>query len=246
MKRELKRQIKQDELREGVEHAGQWAKGHTDELRIGVLVAAVVVLLIGGIAYFQQHRKAEAERAFSDAAEIFHAPVVGEAPESAPPSTSNQTYASEREKYEKAMGAFEGVYRRYGSTPPGQRARYYSALCAIELGKFVDADKELREIAAKGGDALEPALARLALADSARRQGHTQDAIEGYRKLVEDAKQPLPRDHALMRLATLLEETEKKAEAIAAYRQLAEQFPRSVYAPEARQRADALDTARQG
>jgi TolA-binding protein len=246
MKKELKRQIKQDELREGVEHAGQWARGHSDELRIGVLVVAVLALLVGGIAYFQQHRKAEAERAFSEAAEIFHAPVQGEQSESAPAPASNQTYATAKEKYEKAMAAFDGVRRRYGSTTAGQRARYYSALCAMELDKFADADKELREIAAKGGDALEPALARLALAESARRQGHTQEAIEAYRKLIEDSKQPVPRDHALMRLATLLEETEKKTEAGAAYRQLAEQFPRSVYAPEARRRADALDTAQQG
>jgi TolA-binding protein len=246
MKKELKRQIKQDDLREGVEHAGQWAVGHSDELRIGVLVVAVVGLLIGGIAYFQQHRKAEAERAFSDAAQIFHGQVKGEQAEPAPAPASAETYATEKEKYEKAMGAFDGVYRRYGSTPPGQRARYYSALCAMELGKYADADKELREIASKGGDSLEPALARLALAESARRQGHAQDAIEAYRKLVEDTKQPLPRDHALMRLATLLEETEKRAEARDAYRKLVEDFPRSVYAPEARQRADALDTAQQG
>ncbi|MGH9884164.1 MAG: tetratricopeptide repeat protein [bacterium] len=246
MKKELKRQIKQDELREGVQHAGQWAVGHSDELRIGVLVAAVIVVLVGGIVYFQQHRKAQAERAFSDAAQVYHAQVKGEQVEPAPAPTSGETYANDKEKYEKAKGAFEGVYRRYGATAAGQRARYYAALSAMELGQYADADKELREIAAKSGDSLEPALARLALAESARRQGHAQEAIEAYRKLVEDTRQPLPRDHALMRLASLLEETEKRAEARAAYRQLAEEFPRSVYAAQARARADALDTAQQG
>jgi TolA-binding protein len=246
MKKELKRQIKQDDLREGVEHAGQWARGHSDELRIGILVAAVIVLLIAGIAYFQQYRKAEAERAFAEASDVFHGPVAGEQPDPAPAPAGVTTYATDQEKYEKAMAAFDGVHRRYGSTPAGLRARYYSALCGIELGKFADADKELKDIATKGGDALEPALARLALAESARRQGKTQDALDAYRKLVDDPKQPLPRDHALMRLATLLEETEKKAEAAKEFRLLAEQFPRSVYAPEARRRADALDSAQQG
>jgi TolA-binding protein len=248
MKKELKRQIKQDDLREGVEHAGQWARGHSDELRIGLLVAAVLVLLIAGISYFQQYRKTEAERAFAEATELFHAPVAGERPAGDPRPTpqGSVTHATEKEKYEKAMAAFDGVHRRYGSTPAGLRARYYAALCSIELGNFADADKELKDIAGKGGDALEPALARLALAESARRQGKTQDAIDAYRKLVDDPKQPLPRDHALMRLATLLEETEKKAEAAKEFRLLADQFPRSVYAPEARRRADALDTALQG
>lgn len=244
MKKELKRQIKQDELREGVEHAGQWARGHSDELRIGVLVAAVLVLLIAGISYFQQYRKSEAERAFTEATEIFHAPVAGEQQDPAPAGTT--TYATDKEKYEKAMAAFDGVHRRYGSTPAGLRARYYSALCGVELGKFAEADKELKDIAGKGGDALEPALARLALAESSRRQGKTQDAIDAYRKLVDDQKHPLPRDHALMRLATLLEQTEKKAEAAKEYRTLAEQFPRSVYASEARSRADAIEAAQQG
>jgi TolA-binding protein len=244
MKKELKRQIKQDELREGVEHAGQWARGHSEELRVGILVAAVLVVLIGGIGYFQQHRKSEAERAFAEAAEIFHAPVQGEQKDPIPATT--QSYPTDKEKYEKAMAAFDGVRRRYGSTAAGVRARYYSALCAMELGKFEDADKDLKEIAARGGDALEPALARLALAESARRQGKPQEAIEAYRKLVDDPKIPLPRDHALMRLATLLEETEKKAEAAKEYRQLVEQFPRSVYATEARTRAEALESAQQG
>lgn len=247
MKKELKRQIKQDELREGVEHAGQWARGHSDELRIGILVAAVLVLLVAGISYFQQYRKAEAERAFAEATEIFHSPVAGEQTDpTAPTPAGTTTYPTEKEKFEKAMAAFDGVHRRYGSTPAGVRARYYSALCGIELGKFAEAEKELKDIAGKGGDALEPALARLALAESARRQGKTQDAIDAYRKLVDDAKQPLPRDHALMRLATLLEETEKKAEAAKEFRTLAEQFPRSVYATEARRRAEALDSALQG
>ena len=209
-------------------------------------MGVVLLILVGGIAYFQQHRKTQAEQAFSEAATIFHAPVAGEQQEPTPVPAGVETYTTAKDKYEKALAAFEGVERRYGSTTAGQRARYYAALCAMELGKFADADKDLKEIAAKGGDALEPALARLALAESARRQGHAQEAIDAYRKLVEDTKQPLPRDHALMRLATLLEETEKKAEAGAAYRQLAEEYPRSVYAPEARRRADALDPTQQG
>jgi TolA-binding protein len=67
-------------------------------------------------------------------------------------------------------------------------------------------------------------------------------AAEAYRQLLEDASLVLPRDHVLMRLAELLDDAHRAAEARAAYQRLAEEFPGSVYASEARERAAYLET----
>ena len=50
----------------------------------------------------------------------------------------------------------------------------------------------------------------------------------------------MPRDYALLSAAQTLEDAKRYAEARAAYRQLVEEFPASVYAAEARTRADYL------
>lgn len=246
MKKELRKQIKQDEFVSGLERAMSWMAAHRDEVRITAIVALIVAVAASGLAYFQSKRTHEAEQAFAEALETFKAPVAAELPEGfqKPPGP---VFASAAEKYRKAAAAFDGIERKYSSLTVGWRARYYGALCRVELGDAEEARKAFSEIAArKEGKALEPALARLALADLYRRSGQVDKAVDAYRQLAEDASLPLPRDHALMSMARTLEEARRIPEARGAYRRLSEEFPGSVYAAEARQRASYLETDTQG
>ena len=124
----------------------------------------------------------------------------------------------------------------------GLRAQYYAALSPLELGQYAEAEKALKAIQARGAG-LEPALARLALADVDRRSGRSTRRSRRIRAIADDPSASLPRDHALMSAARTLEDARRFAEARAAYRRLAEEFPASVYAAEARARADYLATA---
>jgi tetratricopeptide (TPR) repeat protein len=239
MKRELKRQIKQDELVSGLQQASRWTTAHGSEVKVTAAVVAVVALAAFGVTSFLGHRRGEAERAFSSALDTFHAPVSAERPEGfeAPPGP---VFPSAAAKHRKAAAEFDEVARRFGSLDVGRRARYYAALSRMELGEYDAAEKALSDIAARRDDALESSLARLALADLHRRRGQLDKAIEDYRRLVDDSSFVLPRDHVLLELASTLEAAGRPAEAGAAYRRIVEEFPGSVYAPEARRRADYL------
>jgi tetratricopeptide (TPR) repeat protein len=243
MKREHRKQIKRDELVNGMERSVVWTRAHRDEVRATLIGVAIVVVGALGFMTFQGRRTASAERAFSEAIEIFHAPVAAELPPGAD-KPAHLEYATPAEKYQKAAAAFDGVERRYGSMPVGRRARYYAALSRIEMGDYAEAEKALDKLAADSDRAsLESGLARLALADLYRRRGETDKAVAAYRQLVDDASLAVPRDHVLMSLGSTLEEAHRAKEARASYRRLTEEFPASTFLAEARRRADDLQTA---
>jgi tetratricopeptide (TPR) repeat protein len=241
MKRELKRQIKQDELVSGFQQASQWTVAHGPEVKVTVVIVAIVALAAFGFTTYVGHRRSAAESAFSAALDTFHAPVKAELPEGseAPPGP---VFTSAAEKNRKAAAEFDDVARKYGSVDAGRRAAYYAALARIELGEYDAAEKALNELAGRREDPLQSSLARLSLADLHRRRGQLDKAIEDYRRIVDDSAFVLPRDHALLELAATLEAAKRPAEAGAAYRRIVEEFPGSVYAAEARRRADHLGT----
>jgi predicted negative regulator of RcsB-dependent stress response len=237
MKKELKQQIKQDELRTGLEHAAGWASTHRDEVRVTLIAVLVLGLAAVGFASYRSHRQALAEKAFDDALTIFHAPVAGEPDAS---QAGGTIYPTAADKNQKAAAAFAEVAKSYGSSATGRRARYYAALANRELGKTAEAEAELKELASGGGDAFVRSLARLALADMQRANRQWDPAIEAYRKIVDDADSAIPRDHALMRLASTFEDAQRMPEALQAYQRLMEEFPTSVYVPDARRRREYL------
>jgi tetratricopeptide (TPR) repeat protein len=246
LKKELKKQIKQDEFASGLEHAIAWTRAHAQQVRIAVIAAALLGGAALGLASFHRHRTAQAYRAFEDAMRTFSAPLLADLADGAEPPRG-QPFATAVEKYQAAAAAFDGIERRWPSLPISQRARYLAAVCRVELGRLDEAEKSFTEISSrKGDDALEPALARLSLADLFARRGQTDKAVDAYRQIVADTAFRMPRDHALFRLAAVLEGARRFAEARASYVRLSEDFPVSVYAPEARRRADYLKTAPKG
>ena len=240
MKRELKRQIRENEFKTGVDHAIEWMRVHADQLRIGVIVAVVSGGILLGLSAFRTQRSVASEAAFGAAVETFQAPVVSELAEGSE-RPAGPLFQTAEEKFRKAAAAFDGVARQWPSLPAGRRARYYGALCRVELGDLENARKALTDIAARRVESpLEAALARMALADAEQRAGQLDKAIDAYRQMADDSSLPLPRDYALMRLAQGLEAARRGQEAGASYRRVVEEFPQSVYAAEARRRLEYL------
>jgi hypothetical protein len=240
LKKEHRDEIKQDELVSGLEKAAAWVGAHRDEIRIGAGVLVVLLAAGGALGYFQGQRAKEADRALRDALTTFEAPVASDIPPGAD-RPSGQVFATADEKYKTAAAAFDGVERRFGSSTNGLRAKYYAALCRIQLGQNAEAEKALKEIQSRGGG-LEPELARLALADLYRRSQQVDKAVEAYRGMATNPTANVPRDYALINAAQALEDAKRWGEARAAYRQVFEEFPASVFASQARARVEYLQT----
>jgi tetratricopeptide (TPR) repeat protein len=240
VKKELREQIKQDEFTSGIEQGMAWLGAHRDEVRIGAGVIVVLLAAGGALAYFQGQRAREADRALRDALSTFEAPVASELATGAD-RPAGQVFATAEEKYKTAAAAFEGVERRSGSSAAGLRAKYYAALSRIELGQMAEAEKALQELQGRGAG-LEPELARVALAGLYRRSGQVDKAVEAYRGLATKPNANVPPDFALLSAAQTLEDAKRWGEARATYRRLVEEFPASVYAADARTRAEYLLT----
>ncbi|HEY7412328.1 MAG TPA: tetratricopeptide repeat protein [Vicinamibacteria bacterium] len=237
MRKELKRQIKQDELVGTFQRAAAWVRAHVRELRVGILALAAAVALVGGWRLFEGNRQHAAAAAYAKALETYHAPTRAEL---GPGGQAPLVHASEADRWRKARDEFDAVAAAHGSREAGRRARYYAALCRARLGETAEAEKALGELAQGRQDPLVASLARMALADLHRQAGRVDKAADAYRQMVDDSSFALPRDHALMMLAALFEEARRAREAQATYRRVADEFPASVYAAEARRRADYL------
>jgi len=235
LKKELKKQIKEDEFLSGLEVAWTWLEHNRITARIAVAAILALAVLVGGFSVFRARRDRQARAAFDAAMALYETPWVSELQGPAPAGTT--PFATKQDKFTKAAAAFDGVERAHPDRSLGRRARYYAALCRIELGDAAAAEKALKSLAeSQPASSLEGALARLGLADLERRSGALDKAVESYRTLVDDASLALPRDHILMSLAATLEHGQRTTEAVASYRRLFEQFPESVYAQEAQRR----------
>jgi len=231
--------MREDEVRSSVEHAYEFVARNQRQ----VAIAAVALVLLGlgawGARSWQERRALAAELAFADAMKIYLTPTAAEVPEGAQSTVA--PFATKAEKLTKAIAAFDGVDRAYASFASGRRARYFAAVARLEAGDSKQAEEALKPLALAGAT-LESGLARLALADLYRRAGQVEKAVETLRQIIDAPASELPRDAALLDLGATFEEAKRPAEARAAYDRLAKDFPSSVYAAEARRRADFLES----
>lgn len=240
MDRELKRQIKQDDLVSGVERATAWLKQNQEKARLWGLVALVVV--VGGLAFqtFSSSRQSQSQQALGEALDVLETQVTAEQAAGTPLPPGTPSFANSREKLTKAVALLDGVASRYGSLSAGKQAAYLAAACRLEMGELEAARQALTAIAAERGDKLLSSQARLSLAELEARAGQVDKAAQALNELVDEAEAAVPRDYALLRLGLLLEQAQRAPEAAQAFRRLARDFPSSGYVAEAQRRAEYL------
>jgi predicted negative regulator of RcsB-dependent stress response len=223
-----RKELKHDRVRESIEHGAEAVFSHT---RIAsILLLAAIVLLCGyyGWKIYSDRQTAQAQAAFDDAMKIFNAQILlpGQ-----PGSPGEVSYTDPAQRSQDAEVRLAAVAAKYPSTGPGRMARYYSALCLMDLDKLNQASEELKRLE-NGSDKELASLAKFQQALIAERTGKNDQAIAVLRELSNSGSTLVPKPLVLLELAGVLRQTNPK-EALALYAQIKKDYPNTSVADEA-------------
>jgi TolA-binding protein len=207
---------------------------------VGVAVAVIVAIVLGGGYFWWQNRNQEQAGALLGVAmTIYQAPVVP--PSSVPGATQAAgSYSSEKARYEAALKAFQEVADKYPSSTAGLAARYHSAETLLSLGRPKDAQQAYQSVVDKAGSSIYGPVSRLGLATVMLADGQNDQAIKAFEELAAQRDGVLPVDGVLMQLAAAYQKTGKTAEARTTYKRVVDEFPDSPYVQDARQQMTLL------
>ncbi len=237
MKRKHRHELKQNDFLVWMEQTVEWLKVNKRHLLTGLSVGVAAAILLGGIYLYVGQRESAAQSLLNEALELYHARIQESA---VVQSSTGEEFKSTEERYQKSLEAFENVIEQYSSTKQGRQARYYAALCQMGLEQFEDAEKLLTEVTGGNRDLLHY-LGSKALATVKTEAGDYSAAAEVYRRLVEDANNPLPKDLLLFNLAKVNEQAGNLEEALKEYGRLLEEYPNSLLKSEALLRNEDLE-----
>lgn len=180
-------------------------RGRTILYAVCGVVALVALLLV--FNWWRERRADAARLALGQAIKIAEAPV-------SPTPQANQTgptFATERDRAQKAVEAFQKVQNDYGS-PYKEIARYFAAANLLT----VDRPKGLSELEAlsKDGDADLSARARFALAQAREADAQYDAAAALYQELLKNEAGAVSPNVVKLRLAAVYEKQGKKDEAV--------------------------------
>ena len=250
MRREERHHLKENPLANALTRvqAALLTQGRT----LAAAGAAVVLAAVaaGGYLAWQQQQAGRAGELLSEAL------IVLESPISAPPEADDGagavweqppgTFPTEEARLEAALERFAETADGYPDLRAGIAARYEAAAALVALGRLDEAADAYRQVIAAAGDPLHAAVARMGLAETHILDGDAAGAVELLEQESMEAEPAVPVDAVLMRLGHAYELGGQDSDALAAFTRVIEEFPLSVYAAEARRKADALDAAASG
>ena len=223
-----RKELKKDEVRDTLVHAGAAVYSHQALVAYVVGIALVVSVAIFGWRFYAERQTVKASAALDEAMKIFDARIRTA---SEPQEPGEITYVVEKNKYEDAAKKFTEVAQKYPRTRPGQLARYYEALSLEKLNRFDEAEKDLRAVDSGGAEEF-AALARFELAQIADRNGKNDEAVKLYQELLGKPTVFVPKPVVMLALAAHYSKT-NPAEAAKLYNQIKTEFPDSSAATQA-------------
>ena len=223
-----RKELKHDKVRETFEHGAEAVLSHTRIASIILLVAIVAGAGYFGWKFYNTRQTDQAQAALDDAMKIFNAPLLAPGQPSIPGEIS---YMDPTQRSQDAQVKLAAVAAKYPSAKPGRLARYYSALCLMDLDKLNQASEELNKLET-GSDKELAALANFQRALIAERTGKADQAIQILRALANSGSILVPKPMVQLELAGILRQTNPK-EAVALYEQIKKDNPNTAVADEA-------------
>lgn len=223
-----RKELKHDRVRESIEHGAEAVLSHTRIASIVLLAGIVFLTGYYGWKIYNERQTAQAQAAFDDAMKIFNAQLLLPGQPSIPGEIS---YVDAAQRSQDAEVRLSAVAAKYSSTPPGRLARYYSALCLMDMDKLNQASEELKKLQ-NDSDKEMAALANFQQALIAERTGKNEQAVPILRALSNSGSVLVPKPLVLLELAGILRQTNPK-EAASIYEQIKKDYPNSNVADEA-------------
>ena len=223
-----RKELKQDKVRETFEHGAEAVLTHTRLASIALLAVIVIAAGYLGWKLYSDRQNAQAQAVFDDAMKIFNAPLAIPGQSALP---GELTYADAGQRSQEAESKLAVVANKYPHANAGKLARYYSALCLMDLDRLNQASEELKKLDA-GSDKELAALAQYQKALIAERTGKNDEAVQILRALSSTGSVLVPKPLVLLELAGILRQSDPK-QAASVYEQIKKDYPNTTVADEA-------------
>lgn len=236
MNKAERERLKHNEAADAIAATSLFVASHGRTLALGAVAVLILIGAIFGYGAWKARAEERAQALLQAAIDTAAQPVAAPA-EGAPPAEGS--FATEAERTAAVIDKLRAVADSHPSTEAGLQARYYAASLLAETNRLDDAAAAYQAVVSQGGSSIVGRMARLGLASVQVRSKDFDAAITTFQSL-SAAGSDLPSDGILMHLADAYEQAGRPGEAIETLKRVANEFPRSPYASEARQRAEAL------
>jgi tetratricopeptide (TPR) repeat protein len=241
MKRTERHRLKENEVASTVARATQTFERHKTSIVGGAVAVVVVAAGLAGFFAWRSQADSRSREMLADAMAVAETRVTpAPAPGAAPASKPAGGFASAQARDQAALARVLAAANAYPSTEAGIAARYYAAATLARLGRTAEAIQQYQQVVAAAGDSVYGRMAKLGMADANVAAGRYDAAIATYREFAAASAGDLPLDGILMQMAYAYQAAGKPAEARQAFKRVADEFPQSPYAADARRAVDAL------
>jgi TolA-binding protein len=247
MKSTDRHKLKENEFAQTVARTREMVNARPREVTTIIVAVLAVAVALGGYFGWRASRDNRATTLLASALAVAEAPVVAPPPPtagSAPPIQPPGTYRTDRERLDAAVPMLQRAADAYPNSDAGITARYRLAASLAELGRYAEAEQRYQEVIQKAGsNSVYRHTARLGIGEAQLAQGKGDAAIATFRDLSADSTSQLPVDGVLMQLGRAALSVGKKEDATRAFTRVVEEFPQSLYAPEAKEKLAEIKKA---
>jgi predicted negative regulator of RcsB-dependent stress response len=230
-----RKELKHDRVRESFEHGAEAVLSHTRVLSMVLLVVIIGAAGYLGWKFYDQRQTGQAQAALDEAMKIFNASISTPGEQ---PLPGELVYPDATKRAQDAQTKFAVVASQYPHTNPGKLARYYSALCLMDLDRINQAAEELKKLNA-GSDKELSAMAQYQTALIDERTGKNDEAAKVLRGLSTSNAVLVPKPMVLLELARVVGQSDAK-QATGIYEQLKKDYPNTTVADQADRGLDLL------